>query len=47
MSLLASFTKKSKLNTSIKQTAQARKSEGQVADELFKTAYEGYAYVNV
>ncbi len=45
MSLLASFTKKSKLNTSIKQTAQARKSEGQVADELFKTAYEGYAEV--
>ena len=45
MSLLASFTKKSKLNTSIKQTAQARKSEGNTADGLFNKAYEGYADV--
>jgi tetratricopeptide (TPR) repeat protein len=45
MSLLASFTKKSKLNATIKQTAQARKSEGNTADGLFKAAYQGYADV--
>jgi tetratricopeptide (TPR) repeat protein len=45
MSLLASFTKKSKLNATIKQTAQARKSEGSTADGLFKAAYRGYADV--
>jgi tetratricopeptide (TPR) repeat protein len=45
MSLLASFTKKSKLNATIKQTAQARKSEGSTADGLFKAAYQGYADV--
>ena len=45
MSLLAPFTKKSKLNNSIKQTAQARKSEGTTADDLFNKAYEGYADV--
>ena len=45
MSLLASFSKKSKLNASIKQTAQARKSEGSTADGLFKAAYQGYAEV--
>jgi hypothetical protein len=45
MSLLASFTKKSKLNATIKQTAQARKSEGSTADGLFKAAYQGYAEV--
>jgi hypothetical protein len=45
MSLLASFTKKSKLNATIKQTAQARKSEGTTADGLFKAAYQGYADV--
>jgi tetratricopeptide (TPR) repeat protein len=43
MSLLSSFTKKSKLNATIKQTAQARKSEGITADGLFKAAYQGYA----
>ena len=45
MSLLAPFTKKSKLNNSIKQTAQARKSEGTTADGLFNAAYQGYAEV--
>ena len=45
MSLLAPFTKKSKLNNSIKHTAQARKSEGTTADGLFNAAYQGYAEV--
>ncbi len=45
MSLLASLTKKSKLNATIKQTAQARKSEGRTADGLYKAAYQGYAEV--
>lgn len=45
MSLIASFTKKSKLNATIKQTTQARKSEGSTADGLFKAAYQGYAEV--
>jgi tetratricopeptide (TPR) repeat protein len=45
MSLLSSFTKKSKLSATIKQTQQARKSEGNAADQLFKSAYAGYAEV--
>ena len=45
MSLFASISKKSKLNSTIKQTAQARKSEGSAADQLFKSAYKGYAEV--
>ena len=45
MSLLDSFTKKSKLNATIKQTALARKSEGSTADGLFKAAYRGYAEI--
>jgi len=45
MSLLSPFTKRSKLTASIKQTEQARKSEGSVADNLFKGAYQGYAEV--
>ena len=45
MSLLAPFTKKSKLNSTIKLTAQARKSEGGTADQLFNSAYQGYAEV--
>jgi tetratricopeptide (TPR) repeat protein len=45
MSLLASFTKKSKLNSTIKQTAQARNSEGSTADQLYKSVYLGYAEV--
>ncbi|MDP2902671.1 MAG: hypothetical protein Q8N96_06140 [Methylovulum sp.] len=43
MSLLSSFTKRSKLTSTIKQAAQARKSEGSAADNLFKGAYQGYA----
>jgi hypothetical protein len=45
MSLIASLTKKSRLNATIKQTAQARKSEGSTADGLFKASYQGYAEV--
>jgi tetratricopeptide (TPR) repeat protein len=45
MSLLASFTKKSKLSAAIKHTAEARKSEGSKADQLFKKAYQDYAEV--
>ncbi|WP_019865313.1 TPR end-of-group domain-containing protein [Methylovulum miyakonense] len=45
MSLLSSFTKKSKLSATIKQTQQARNSEGNTADQLFKSAYAGYAEV--
>lgn len=45
MSLISSFTKKSKLTATIKQTQQARKSEGNTADQLFKSAYLGYAEV--
>jgi hypothetical protein len=45
MSLLSSFSKKSKLSATIKQTQQARKSEGNTADQLFKSSYAGYAEV--
>ena len=45
MSLLASFTKKSKLNATIEQTAKARKSEGSTADGLYKAAYQVYGDV--
>jgi hypothetical protein len=45
MSLLDSLTKKSRLNSYIKQTAQARKNEGAKADHLFKTVYQGYAEI--
>jgi hypothetical protein len=45
MSLFASFTKKSKLDTTVKQTAKARKSEGAQADLLFKSTYQSYAEI--
>jgi tetratricopeptide (TPR) repeat protein len=45
MSLIASLTKKSKLNATIKQTTQARNSEGHTANGLFKAAYQAYADV--
>ncbi|MGZ8095056.1 MAG: TPR end-of-group domain-containing protein [Methylosarcina sp.] len=45
MSFLDSLTKKSRLNSYIKQTAQARKSEDVKADHLFKTVYQGYAEI--
>ncbi len=43
MSLLDSFSKKSKLKSAIKQTRAARKSEGNKADQLFNRAYEDFA----
>ena len=45
MSLLSPFTKKSKLSTTIKQTEEARKSEGNIRDGLYKAAYQGYAEI--
>ncbi len=45
MSLLTPFTKKSKLNATIKQTAEARISEGTTRDGLFKAAYQSYAEI--
>ncbi len=45
MSLLASFTKKSRLNAALRETAEARKSEGIKADQLFNKAYQDYADV--
>ena len=43
MSLIASITKKSKLNATIKQTALARKSEGHTANGLYKAAFQSFA----
>ena len=43
MSILNSLTKRSRLNSAIKQTKEARKSEGSKADYLFKKVYEDYA----
>ncbi|MEC4747091.1 hypothetical protein [Methylomicrobium sp. Wu6] len=43
MSILNSLTKRSRLNSAIKQTKEARKSEGGKADYLFKKVYEDYA----
>jgi len=45
MSLLTPFTKKSKLTTANKQTAEARVSEGTTRDGLFKAAYLNYAEI--
>jgi len=45
MSVISIFTKRAKLNSSIKQTSQARKSDGHTADALFKAAYQGFAEV--
>lgn len=43
MSLIASITKKSKLNATLKQTALARQSEGHTANGLYKAAYQSFA----
>jgi len=43
MSILNSLTKRSRLNSAIKQTKEARKSEGSKAEYLFKKVYEDYA----
>lgn len=45
MSLLSSFTKRSTLDASIKQVAKARKSEADMAEQLYKGAYQGFASV--
>lgn len=45
MSFFESITKKSKLKAAIKQTIEARNSEGAKADHLFKTVYQDYAEV--
>jgi len=43
MSILNALTKRSRLNSAIKQTKEARKSEGNKADYLFKKVYDDYA----
>ena len=45
MSLLNSFKKRSTLDAAIKQVAQARKSDGSKAEQLYKGAYQGFASV--
>ncbi|MDD2760508.1 MAG: hypothetical protein PHH11_09490 [Methylomonas sp.] len=45
MSLLSSFKKRSILDAAIKQVAQARKSEAGKAEQLYKSAYQGFASV--
>ena len=45
MSLFSSIANKSKLNAAIDQTAEARKSEGDQADQLYKKAYLSYEQI--
>ncbi len=45
MSFFESISKKSKLKAAIRQTAEARSSEGSTADQLFKKVYQEYAEV--
>lgn len=45
MSFFESITKKSKLKAAIKQTTEARSSEGSKADQIFKKVYQDYAEV--
>lgn len=45
MSFLGSFFKKSKLDAAIKHVRQARKNEGAKSDQLYSTAYKGFAEV--
>jgi tetratricopeptide (TPR) repeat protein len=45
MSFFESITKKSKLKAAIKQTIEARSSEGAIADQLFAKVYHDYAEV--
>jgi len=45
MSFFESISKKSKLKATIKQTAEARSSDGHKADQLFKKVYQDYAEV--
>jgi len=45
MALFDAYKKKSTLTAAIKQTANARESEGTRADQLFSSAYQGFAKV--
>lgn len=45
MALLGAYKNKSILKAAIKQTAKARKNEGAKADQLFISAYQGFADV--
>jgi len=45
MSLLSSFKKRSTLDAAIKQVAEARKSDAGKAEQLYKSAYRGFANV--
>lgn len=45
MSFLDSITKKSRLNSTIRQINKARKVEGAQADQLFKTVYEDFSEI--
>lgn len=45
MSFFESISKKSKLKAAIKQTVEARSSDGHEADQLFKKVYQDYAEV--
>lgn len=45
MSLLSSLTKRSTLDAAIKQVSQARKSDPAKAEQLYKSAYQGFASV--
>jgi Plant specific mitochondrial import receptor subunit TOM20 len=45
MSFLASLTKKSKLDATVKKAAKARAAEGADADQLYREAYQDYADV--
>lgn len=45
MSILGSIKKRSTLDAAIKQVAQARKSDAGKAEQLYKSAYQGFASV--
>lgn len=45
MSLLSSIKKRSTLDAAIKQVAQARESDAGMAEQLYKSAYQGFASV--
>jgi len=45
MALFDAYKKKSTLTAAIKQTANARENEGAKADQLFASAYQGFAEV--
>ena len=45
MSIFDSFKKRATLDAAIKQVAKARKSEGGMAEQLYKGAYQGFASV--